>query len=53
MVNKQPIITKVAIRKDNGQKLVYLPKNSDLKEGDYVLIKKLEVEDEFIDLVGV
>lgn len=34
-------IRKVLIRKD-GVKLVIIPKKSEIKEGEYVLIKKME-----------
>ena len=38
------IIKKVWVNKSNQQKLVTIPKDSDIQEGDYVEIKKV-VED--------
>jgi len=36
------IIQKVWRNKGNNQKLVTIPRNSDIKDGDYVIIKKIE-----------
>lgn len=33
---------KVRINKANGQKTVTIPKDSDIKEGDYVEVKRLK-----------
>lgn len=41
MVN---IIQKVWKNKSNNQKLVTIPKNSNIEAGDYVKIKKIEKE---------
>lgn len=38
------IIKKVWVNKANSQKLVTIPKDSDIQEGDYIEIKKV-VED--------
>jgi len=38
-------IKKVLINKNNGQRLVYVPKKSKLEEGDYVKIIKIKLED--------
>lgn len=35
------IIQKVWLNKSNGQKLITIPSNCDIKEGDYVEIKKV------------
>jgi len=35
-------IKKIIKNKNNGQKLVYIPRNSELGEGDYVKITKIE-----------
>ena len=34
-------IKKVLLRKDDGTKLVIIPRNSEIKEGDYVKIIKV------------
>ncbi len=39
------IIKRVWKNKGNDQKLVTIPKDSDIKEGDYIQIKKVEDED--------
>ena len=44
MGNKQ-LILKVQKNKANRQKYINIPKNEDLEEGDYVLLKKIEDED--------
>jgi len=36
------IIVKVWVNKGNGQKLVTIPKDSRIKEGDHVKIEKVE-----------
>lgn len=38
------IILKVKKNKSNNQKYVNIPKNEDIKEGDYVIIRKLKDE---------
>lgn len=38
------IVMRVWYKKKSKQKLVTIPKKSDIKAGDYVLIKKIEVE---------
>lgn len=38
------IIQKVWKAKKNDQKMVTIPKDSDIEEGDYVKIKKIEEE---------
>jgi hypothetical protein len=40
----EKIIRKVWINKGNEQKLITIPKNSDIQEGDYVEIKKIGEE---------
>jgi len=42
MKNKQKIIVKVWRNKGNNQKLVTIPKNSKINEGDYVEIRKVK-----------
>lgn len=42
MVKKQKIIQKVWKNKSNQQKLVTIPKDCDIKEGDYVEIRKIK-----------
>lgn len=39
-------IKKVKINKSNGVKIVYIPKNSGIEEGDYVKIIKVSIEGE-------
>lgn len=39
-------IKKVYQNKETGQKLVTIPKNSYIKEGDYVRIEKVKKEDQ-------
>lgn len=41
---KKPIIMKVCENKTNGQKLITIPKNSNIQPGDYVEIKKVEIK---------
>jgi len=41
-VKEMDIIQKVWRNKGNNQKLVTIPRNSDIKDGDYVIIKKIE-----------
>ncbi|MEK6889423.1 MAG: hypothetical protein AABW80_04945 [Nanoarchaeota archaeon] len=40
-MDKEKIIGKVWLNKINRQKLLTIPKNSDIKEGDYVEVKKI------------
>ena len=39
------IILKIRKRKDNNSKVIYVPKDVDLKTGDYVSIKKIDDKD--------
>ena len=41
-------IKKVLANKVNGQKLIYIPKKSDVKEGDFVKIIKIQEEEKDI-----
>ena len=41
---KNKIIQKVWKNNKNGQKLITIPKNCDIKEGDYVAVIKVKVE---------
>lgn len=43
MVNS--IIQKVWLRKKSNQKLVTIPSKSEIKEGDYVKIKKVDLDE--------
>ena len=45
LMSVEKIIKQVWYKKKSEQKLVTIPKKSDIKAGDYVLIKKIEVED--------
>ena len=38
------LIRQIKLSKSNGQKFVFIPKNESLEAGDYVIVKKLEVE---------
>jgi len=40
---KKKIIKKVYISKSNGQKLITIPKDSEIVAGDYVKIEKVKV----------
>ena len=42
----KPFISKVWQNKSSKQKLVSIPKSSEINDGDYVLIKKVELEDQ-------
>ena len=42
MKNKDKIIVKVWKNKGNNQKLVTIPKGSEIEEGEYVEIKRVE-----------
>lgn len=39
-------IKKVIVNKSSGAKLIYIPKNSGIEEGDYVKIIKVSIEEE-------
>ena len=39
---EKKIIVKVWLNKKNNQKLVTIPKNCDIQEGDYIEIKKVK-----------
>ena len=39
---EKKIIVKVRINKSNGQKTITIPKDSNIKKGDYVEIKKIK-----------
>jgi hypothetical protein len=43
MTNK--IIKRISVNSKNGQRLVYIPKNSELKAGEFVVISKATSED--------
>ncbi|HEY0087411.1 MAG TPA: hypothetical protein VGB37_01130 [Candidatus Lokiarchaeia archaeon] len=40
----EKIIKKVCINKSSGQKFITIPKNCDIKEGEYVAVFKVKVE---------
>ena len=40
-MEEKKIICKVWVNKSNNQKLITIPKNSDINEGDYVEVKKI------------
>jgi len=42
MKNEKKLIVKVYKNKKSNQKLITIPKYSEIKEGDYVEIKKVE-----------
>ena len=42
----KPIIMKVWKNRIGNQKLITIPADSDINEGDYVLVKKIILEDE-------
>ena len=43
-MNKTPLILRVRSNRTNNQKVVTIPKDSDIQEGDYVKIEKHEVQ---------
>ena len=43
-MEEQNIIQKVWKNKGNNQKLVTIPKDSEIEEGDYVKIKKVNID---------
>jgi len=43
MVNKKDVIVKVYLNKNSDQKLVTIPKDSQIEAGDYVKIIKMKV----------
>lgn len=45
-MKEEKIIRKVWLNKGTNQKIITIPKDSKIKKGDYVLIKKIEVKDE-------
>lgn len=42
-MTKKKIIQKVWVNKTNNQKLITIPKDCEIKKGDYVAIKKVKI----------
>ncbi len=42
MSEKKPIIARVRLNASNGQKVITVPKDSDIKSGEYVEIRKVK-----------